>query len=200
MEPMTAMAVMAGVGAIGKGIEYFGQKKAQSDFEKSDLGKAQAAVVEQAGKTAQAGLDQLKWSDEKRRKFVAMGLEKARAGEAERLAQRQAAGKAVPGAFRGGMEQVADITAAQGIGQTGAQLGAEAEALSTKEAIARKTQAEGILSKAAAADLAQRLGVAKIGGEALTGMGLGATAGYLAGDSSVNVAKDVAATGAATKK
>lgn len=199
MEPFTAMAIMAGVGAIEKGVQYFAAKKAKSDYDESDLGKAQAAVVEQAGATAKAPLEQLKWSDEKRRKFVAMGLEKARAGEAERLAQRQAAGKSVPGAFRGGMEQVADITAAQGIGQTGAQLGGEAEALSTKEAIARKTQAEGVLSQAAAAALAERMGVAKLGGEAISGMGLGAAAGYMAGDSSANVTADVGATGAATK-
>ena len=178
-EPITLIGAGLAMGALAGGSQLLGQHIARKQYEKSDIGKAEAAILKEQAKIAKTPLSELGLSDAQKRKAVTMALEQARS-QKRQLESQQA--------------RAQDTQLREAMLQAGATARTDIEAQSAQLALARKQGAQGVVLPAAQARLAQMQQTAALAGSTFAG---GLAGGLSAAGSSLGSG---AGTGANTGK
>ena len=192
-EPITLIGAGLAMGALAGGSQLLGQHIARKQYEKSDIGKAEAAILKEQAKIAKTPLSELGLSDAQKRKAVTMALEQARS-QKRQLESQQARARDIRGPARSGIEAIQDTQLREAMLQAGATARTDIEAQSAQLALARKQGAQGVVLPAAQARLAQMQQTAALAGSTFAG---GLAGGLSAAGSSLGSG---AGTGANTGK
>ena len=181
--PLAIIGAGVALGALAGGAQLLGQHIARKKYEKSDIGKAEAAILKEQAKIAQTPLSELGLSDAQKRKAVTMALEQARS-QKKQLESQQARARDIRGPARSGVEAIQDTKLREAMLQAGAAARTDIEAQSAQLALARKQGAQGVVLPAAQQRLAQMTRTAELFGSTLAGGALGgleATSGSFGG-------------------
>lgn len=181
--PLAIVGAGVAMGALAGGAQLLGQHIARKKYEKSDIGKAEAAILKEQAKIAKTPLSELGLTEAQKRKAVTMALEQARS-QKRQLEEQQMRARDIRGPARSGIEAIQDTKLREAMLQAGAAARSDIEAQSAQLALARKQGAQGVVLPAAQSRLAQMQQTAALAGSTFAGGaagGVAALGGYYQG-------------------
>lgn len=173
LPPLVILGAAAAMGAAAGGIEAGGRYYAQKKFEKSKLGKAQAAIAEEAAETAGKSTSELGLNEAQKRGAISRALAGLFAQRRQAAGQEQTS-RQPTGPARSGVAAVRAIEEEMEGGKLSAKTGADIERTSAQLAVAEKTAAIGTALGLAAQKQQQMVASGAAVGKAVAGAGLGA--------------------------